>query len=96
LVERAEGWRWSSVSNHLSGQNSDLVKVAPVLERYGDFSTFLDQKEDISDAFRALRQSETTGCPLGSDGWVEKLETLTGRQLKPQKRGPKRKVTEDS
>ncbi len=96
LVERAEDWRWSSVSNHLSGQNSDLVKVAPVLDRYGDFSTFLDQKEDISDAFRALRQSETTGRPLGTDGWVEKLEVLTGRQLKPQKRGPKRKVAEDS
>ncbi len=67
-----------------------------MLERYGDCSTFLDQAEDISDAFRLLRQSETTGRPLGADGWVERLEVLAGRQLKTQKRGPKRKMVEDN
>jgi len=53
------------------------VSLNPVLERYGDFSAFLDQQENIPDAFRALRQSETTGRPLGSDGWVEKLEVMS-------------------
>jgi len=96
LVERAQDWPWSSAKDHLLGRDSELVNVAPVLERYGDFAAFLDQTEDISAAFRALRQSETTGRPLGADGWVEKLEVLTGRQLKPQKRGPKRKMMEDS
>jgi len=95
LVKRAQDWLWSSAKDHLLGRDSELVNVAPVLERYGDFATFLDQKENISDAFRALRQSETTGRPLGTDGWVEKLEALTGRQLKPQKRGPKRKTMEN-
>jgi len=96
LVERAQDWPWSSAKDHLQGRDSELVKVAPVLKRYGDFAAFLDEEKDVSDAFRALRQSETTGRPLGADGWVEKLEILTGRQLKPQKRGPKRKVAEDS
>ena len=94
LVERAEEWPWSSAACHLSGRDSELVKVSPVLERYADFSTFLDQKEGESHAFRVLRQSETTGRPLGSDKWVAKLEALTGRQLKPQKRGPKKKNSE--
>jgi len=91
LVERAEQWRWSSVVNHRSGKDSDLVKVAPVLERYGDFPKFLAQQEDTSEAFRRLRRSETTGRPLGSDAWIDRLSVLTGRELKPRKRGPKRK-----
>jgi putative transposase len=96
LVERAQDWPWSSAACHLLGRNSELVNVAPVLERYGDFASFLDQEEGASEAFRVLRQSETTGRPLGSGSWVEKLEVLTGRQLKPQKRGPKRKVVDGS
>jgi len=59
-------------------------------------STFLDQKEDNSDAFKALRQSETTGRPAGSDSWIEKLEVLTGRKLKPLKRGPKANAGDES
>ena len=35
------------------------------------------------------RRSETTGRPLGSDGWIAKLERQTGRSLAPRKRGPK-------
>ncbi|MCF6298697.1 MAG: hypothetical protein L3J01_02345 [Thiomicrorhabdus sp.] len=68
LVERAEEWAWSSTKDHLSGGDGELVKVAPVLERYGDFAAFLNQ----------------------ADGWIENLEVLTGRQLKPRKRGPKK------
>jgi putative transposase len=96
LVERAEDWPWSSAACHLLGRNNELVNVAPVLERYGDFASFLNQEEEVSEAFRVLRQSETTGRPLGSDNWVEKLEVLTSRQLKPQKRGPKRKIMDGS
>jgi hypothetical protein len=32
-----------------------------------------------------------TGRPLGSDDWMEKLEKMTGRTLKPQRRGPKKR-----
>ena len=91
LVERAKDWPWSSVNAHLSGRDDELVTVAPVLERYGDFAAFLDQEENAA-AFKRLRQSETTGRPLGSDPWIERLEKLTARQLKPKKRGPKGKL----
>ncbi|MEN8130676.1 MAG: hypothetical protein ABFS45_10885 [Pseudomonadota bacterium] len=96
LVERAQDWPWSSATAHLSGRDDKLVTVAPVLERYGDFAAFLDQEDDDAAVFRRLRQSETTGRPLGSDQWIEKLEKLTGRKLKPQKRGPKRKTRGDN
>jgi len=70
-------------------QDDGLVKVRPLLERYGNFSVFLGQQE--SEYYKCLRQSETTGHSLGSEIWIEKLEKLTGRQHKPQRRRPKPK-----
>ena len=91
LVERGDEWRWSSVNSHLSRQDNELVKVAPVLERYGDFASFLARGDASSEVFRKLRQSETTGRPLGSEDWLERLSAMTGRELKAKKRGPKSK-----
>jgi putative transposase len=38
LVERATDWPWSSVAAHLFGKDDELVRVAPVLGRYGNFA----------------------------------------------------------
>ncbi len=91
LVDHAQNWKWSSVDAHLSGYDDRLVTVAPVLERYGDFALFLSQDTDNGQAYRDLRRAEMIDRPLGSDKWIQKLEKLTGRQLKPRKRGPKKK-----
>lgn len=90
LVERAERWEWSSARAHLAGENDELVEVAPVLERFGDFATFLGSAED-QQATRALRRSETTGRPVGCSEWIEDIERRSGRALAPKKRGPKPK-----
>jgi putative transposase len=95
LVQRAQDWRWSSVAAHLAGKDDRLVKVAPVLERYGDFAALLGEGIEDEAGFKSLRQSETTGRPLGSEAWMEKLEGITGRTLKPQRRGPKKKDRDD-
>jgi len=90
LVSRAEDWGWSSVGAHFSGKDDGLVTVAPVLQQFGEFAAFLGQYTDDDEmAFSALRRSETTGRPVGGETWVESLEILTGRALRPQKRGPK-------
>ena len=89
LVEQPQDWRWSSVRAHLSGRDDELVKVAPALERYGDFAAFLGDGAGEADAWRALRRSETSGRPLGSDAWIAGLEARTGRVLAPRNRGPK-------
>jgi len=94
LVEQAEDWRWSSVRAHLTGRDDELVKVAPILERYGDFASFLAQDIDSGDTYKRLRQSETTGRPLGSDAWLGKIAALTGRELRAKKRGPKKRARE--
>jgi putative transposase len=88
LCDRACDWAWSSARAHLAGSDDGLVKVAPLLDRIGDFAAFLGSDED-QQATRALRMAETTGRPLGSDAWLEGIEAMTGRALAPQKRGPK-------
>jgi putative transposase len=93
LVDRPEEWPWSSVRAHLDGRDDALVRVAPALERYGDFAAFLGHGGEADHAWRALRRSETSGRPLGSAAWIAGLEARTGRILTPQKRGPKPRVS---
>jgi len=91
LVQRPQDWEWSSVRAHLAGKDDALVHVAPALERYGDFGQFLGEESQDTDAWRALRRSETSGRPLGSATWIEGLEARTGRSLARQRPGPKPK-----
>ncbi len=88
LCDRAEDWPWSSARAHLAGESDELVDVTPLLERLGDFATFLGEEED-QQATRDLRMAETTGRPLGDAAWIGLLEHQTGRILARQKRGRK-------
>lgn len=89
LVQRAEDWPWSSVRAHLAAKDDGLVTVAPVLERTGPFAAFLDQPFDAERDFTPLRRSETSGRPVGSEAWIENLESELTRTLRPRRRGPK-------
>jgi len=91
LVKRASQWPWSSVKAHLSATDDTLVRVAPVLKRCPDFATMLESGED-EEMDRALRKAETTGRPVGHSDWLGRMEQITGRQIRPQKRGPKGKT----
>lgn len=85
LCDRAEEWQWSSARAHLAGEDDGLATVAPLLERIGDFATFLGAAAD-QQATRALRTAETTGRPVGSSAWIEEMERRSGRALAPRKR----------
>ena len=91
LVTRAQDWSWSSAQAHLAGEDDHVVKVAPVLERVGDFRAFLGEDFDEAFAYAALRHAETIGRPVGSREWLEDMERRTGLALMPGKRGPKPK-----
>ena len=88
LVKQAEEWPWSSLHAHLSGRGDGLTSVAPVLARYPRFATLIDDGPD-EEAFARLRRAESIGRPLGDEGFIAGLERLTGRVLRPGKRGPK-------
>lgn len=83
LVVDAANWPWSSAKAHLSGHDDRLAMV-------NDWRAFLNSamtEEQLCD----LRNQGRTGRALGNTPFIERLENLLGRALRPQKRGRKRK-----
>jgi putative transposase len=87
LVSQASDYPWSSARAHLLGRDDGLVTTAPLLARVGDWSAFVGAggEPDLADQ---LRRHETTGRPLGSDDFVDHLEQLLNRPLRPRRPGP--------
>ena len=89
LVPKAALWPWSSTRAHLAKRDDRLCKTAPLLEMVGDWKLFLARSEEAQ--LNDIRKHERTGRPFGPDGFVEQLESVLGRKLKPEKPGPKGK-----
>jgi putative transposase len=94
LAKRPDAYRWSSAAAHLAARDDALVKVTPLLERVADWSAFLagpthGTTADPRAMAERLRRHERTGRPLGSGRFMDRLEVLLGRVLRPKKRGPK-------
>ncbi|MBF0632720.1 MAG: transposase [Magnetococcales bacterium] len=88
LTALPEEYPWSSARAHLSGQDDRLVKTKPMLELIPDWSLFLANRLD-DETMETLRRHEQTGRPLGSELFLDKLETQLKRILKPKKPGRK-------
>ena len=88
LVSSPELWKWSSARAHLRGTDDDLVKVEPMLQRVGNWSEYLAMNNSNRDD-DLIRLHGRTGRPLGSDSFVDLLEDICGRSLRPLKPGPK-------
>jgi len=57
-----------------------------MLDDIADWPTFLlEEAEPLSE----IRKHTHTGRPLGGEGFIERLEQLTGRSLHLMKPGPK-------
>jgi putative transposase len=96
LVARAQDWPWSSVGAHLSGEDDALVIVKPLLDRVGDFRTFLQPDARDTALFATLRRSETTGRPLAAEDFVRDLEKRLGRPIARRASGRKPNARERS
>ena len=90
LCRCAEDWPWSSVHAHLKGEDDELVTVKPMLNLVNDWLEYLGQQDP--DAHKSIRMHTNTGRPLGDDALIEKVEAITGRDLRKKKPGPKRKM----
>ncbi|UGY22180.1 transposase [Bradyrhizobium septentrionale] len=88
LVQRAQDWRWSSTRAHVRGKDDGITALGAVRERFPDFAELLASAPE-PDLFDRLRAAESIGRPLGDDRFLARLQRLTGRVLKPAKRGPK-------
>jgi len=91
LANNPEEWLWSSAGAHITGQDDILVSSKPLLKMvnkpWKDF-LLIENKEYNKELFR---KHERTGRPLGENSFIEKIESLLDRRLKPKKPGPKRK-----
>jgi putative transposase len=87
LCESPADWPWSSVHAHLNGEDDRLVSVAPMLERVADWKGYLSENDTVVDP-GAIRRHTRTGRPLGSDAFVSRLESITGRCLRKGTPGP--------
>ena len=74
----------------LSGRDDCPVKVAPLLSMVGDWQTLLDGARAEYE-IKELRKHARTGRPLGDEGFLDQLEELAGRLLKPKKAGRPKK-----
>ena len=90
LVWAPEEYPWSSAAAHVAGRDDILVRVEPLLRRFGDWRGFLAEGLP-EEATAALRGHERTGRPLGSPEFVAELERDLGRRLQVQRPGRKRK-----
>lgn len=90
IAKKPEEYKWSSAMAHVRGEDDILVKTGPLLAIVADWQELLasDLPEEEYDT---LRRHERSGRPLGSDAFISRIEKLTGRVLRKQKPGPKRK-----
>ena len=88
LVKKPWEYQWSSAKAHITGDDDQLVRVAPLLELVDDWQKFLIQLVD-KETVNKIKSNESTGRPLGNESFVSELELALDRTLKPKKRGPK-------
>ncbi|MEW6586277.1 MAG: transposase [Nitrospirota bacterium] len=93
IVKKAEEYQWSSARAHVIGMKDDLLSEDSwfsdkEMREYGKL--LRQQNEEMN---TAIRRATSTGRPLGSEGFIKKLEKILKRDLLPMKGGrPKRKT----
>ena len=89
LVERAEDYSWSSARAHVHQSHDPLLVPFPLTAEISDWSAFL--QEPATEVAESLAHHSRTGRPFGPATFVEQLERLAGRPLRPHRRGRKPK-----
>jgi len=94
LVAAPEDWEWSSARHHLTGNNPGLNLLD--FSKYMEIDNWRDYlaEPDDADVIKNFKANTLTGRPLGSDTFVDKIETMFDRTLKSARRGRPKKVTE--
>lgn len=90
IVLRPEEYAWSSSQAHLMAQDDKLVKVEPLLSMVSNWRDFLSLSTE--EELTTFRKHERSGRPLGQETFVDQIEAMLERTLRPQKPGPKQKT----
>ena len=91
LVAKAEEYPWSSAAGHTGGNIDPLLSdrhgLLADIEHWSEWLRTGEERE----AVERLRLNTRTGRPLGADSFVERVEAMTCRALRPKPHGRPRK-----
>jgi putative transposase len=92
MAKRAWQYKWSSAAYHVGAIKKDvLVNSRNLYGLVKDWRTYLDEQVEGMDDINNLRRATKTGRPAGDHDFVKNIEKLTGRLLRREKPGPKKK-----
>ncbi len=87
MCAAAWDYPWSSARFHVGMRKSDpLVCERDLLGMESRWRSHLRREEEHADA---LRKKTRTGRPCGDEAFVQAIESQTGRELTPNKPGPR-------
>ncbi len=88
LCAAPEEWRWSSARAHLAGTTDEIADVAATKEMTADWREYL-ASFNSSVSLDEIRRQTRCGRPDGDDVFLDHVEAVTGRRLRPRKAGRK-------
>jgi putative transposase len=85
IVKRAEDYEWASVRAHVSGIKDDVLSDESRFneKEIKSYKEFI--RKNAKEINAAIRRATSTGRPLGSEGFIKKLEMILKRDLFPKK-----------
>jgi putative transposase len=92
LVERAEDWRWSSLSRSKMDQDGRALHLLPVTTP-ADWIGWVNQPQTDAE-LEGLRHSVNWGTPYGSADWVQYIAAQLGLEASLRPRGRPQKQRE--
>ncbi|MCP4643821.1 MAG: transposase [bacterium] len=93
MVERAEDYAWSSAAAHCGLRSDPLLSPDfPPPGVVDDWADWLHEEREEDDACERIRQHTHTGRPCGSPTFLDQLEQLLQRVVRPKKGGRPRKT----
>ena len=92
LVERAQDWRWSSLSQYTKGNDKarQLLSAWPIPRPKNWVSRV--NRADSKEELEAVRRSVQRGQPYGSEPWCERIVQTLGLESTLRPRGRPRKT----
>ena len=93
LVKKPEDYKWSSCKSNISGEGNGQLSKQGWLDLMKTYRRFLIQQGPETE--QKIRHATSTGRPLGSEGFMKKLELKLSRRILPGKAGrPKKEKVE--
>lgn len=92
IAPSPESYLWSSARAHIKGRDDKLLTPEkPLLHFVPDWSEFLQSLPQAEDT-KSIERHLQTGRPRGNDNFLDSVESMVGRTVRPQKPG-RRSIT---